>query len=173
MGLAVVAYFFCFVAFAWSVFWVVGLSSAMVTMGQGILFLFLVSFYWVHQVLVNTVHTTTAGKSVKNFPLCPLDFRLPNSPLFPLIHCPLLRNGWNLVVRSFRSFVILLFGRQRLVYEGNYLLIRFNLVSCRNSLFSLCRLILSLLTFCLCQLWIASCGDRASPASLIPTSSEQ
>lgn len=62
MGLAVVAYFFCFVAFAWSVFWVVGLTSSMMTIGQGIIFLYLVSFYWVHQVLVNTVHTTTAGK---------------------------------------------------------------------------------------------------------------
>jgi hypothetical protein len=61
MGLAVVAYFFCFVAFAWSVFWVVGLTSSMMTIGQGIIFLYLVSFYWVHQVLVNTVHTTTAG----------------------------------------------------------------------------------------------------------------
>jgi uncharacterized protein YacL len=33
----------------------------MMTIGQGIIFLYLVSFYWVHQVLVNTVHTTTAG----------------------------------------------------------------------------------------------------------------
>lgn len=61
MGLAVVAYTMMFVACAWSVFWVVGLSSAMVSMGQGIIFLFLVSFYWVHQVLTNTVHVTTAG----------------------------------------------------------------------------------------------------------------
>jgi len=61
LGLSVVAYSFCLLACAWSVFWVVGLTSAMASMGQGILFLFLVSFYWVHQVLTNTVHVTTAG----------------------------------------------------------------------------------------------------------------
>jgi hypothetical protein len=61
MGLAVVAYFFMFVAFGWSIWWVVGLSSALVNVGQGIIFLFLVSYYWTHQVITNTVHVTTAG----------------------------------------------------------------------------------------------------------------
>lgn len=61
MGLSMVAYAMLFVACGWSVFWVIGLSSAMVSMGQGIIFLFLVSFYWVHQVLTNLVHVTTAG----------------------------------------------------------------------------------------------------------------
>lgn len=61
MGLTVVALFFMFVAFGWSVWWIVGLSSALVSVGQGIIFLFLVSYYWTHQVITNTVHVTTVG----------------------------------------------------------------------------------------------------------------
>ena len=40
LGLAIVAYFFMFIAFGWSIWWVVGLSTAMANIGQGILFLF-------------------------------------------------------------------------------------------------------------------------------------
>lgn len=61
MGLAVIAYFFLFVAFGWSVWWSVAAGGAMNYMGTGALFLFLVSYYWTHQVIQNTVHVTTAG----------------------------------------------------------------------------------------------------------------
>uniref|UniRef100_A0A7S4NC07 Choline transporter-like protein n=2 Tax=Odontella aurita TaxID=265563 RepID=A0A7S4NC07_9STRA len=61
MGLAVVAYFFLFVAFGWSIWWSVAAGGAMNYMGTGALFLFLVSYYWTHQVIQNTVHVTTAG----------------------------------------------------------------------------------------------------------------
>merc|ERR1719203_670824 len=36
-------------------------AGALVTMGETALFFFLLSFYWVHQVLSNTMHVTTAG----------------------------------------------------------------------------------------------------------------
>jgi hypothetical protein len=61
MGLTFVAYLVLLVAFGWSVFWFVGLGTAVTTSNQGVLFLLLVSYYWVHQVLTNTVHVTTAG----------------------------------------------------------------------------------------------------------------
>lgn len=61
MGLAVVAYFFLFVAFGWSIWWSVAAGGAMNGVGSGIVFLFLVSYYWTHQVIQNTVHVTTAG----------------------------------------------------------------------------------------------------------------
>ena len=61
MGLAGIAYFFLFVAFGWSVWWSVAAGGAMNGMGSGIVFLFLVSYYWTHQVIQNTVHVTVAG----------------------------------------------------------------------------------------------------------------
>lgn len=61
MGLAVVAYFFLVVGLAWSIFWSVAAGGSMMVLGQSALFLFLVSYYWVHQVLFNTVHVTSAG----------------------------------------------------------------------------------------------------------------
>ena len=61
MGLAGVAYFFLFVAFGWSIWWSVAAGGAMDGVGSGIVFLFLVSYYWVHQVLQNMVHVTVAG----------------------------------------------------------------------------------------------------------------
>jgi hypothetical protein len=61
IGVAIVAYIFTFVGFAWSLFWVVAAGGTMNSLGQGALFLFLVSYYWVHQVLFNTVHVTTTG----------------------------------------------------------------------------------------------------------------
>mmetsp|Transcript_61449 Transcript_61449/g.73004 ORF Transcript_61449/g.73004 Transcript_61449/m.73004 type:complete len:500 (-) Transcript_61449:263-1762(-) len=61
MGLSFCAYFFIFVAFAWSVLWTLAASGTMSALGQGSLFLFLVSYYWTHQVIQNTVHVTTAG----------------------------------------------------------------------------------------------------------------
>jgi hypothetical protein len=61
LGLAVVAYAFMALALAWSVFWAIGLGDLLNTVGQGILFLFLLSYYWTHQVLQNIVHVTNAG----------------------------------------------------------------------------------------------------------------
>jgi len=61
MGLSGVAYLSLVVAFGWSMFWSVAAGGTMVALGQGALFLFLVSYYWVHQVLQNTVHVTSAG----------------------------------------------------------------------------------------------------------------
>jgi len=48
-------------AFGWSCFWFMGFSSSLNSNNTGILFLLLLSYYWVHQVLSNTVHVTTAG----------------------------------------------------------------------------------------------------------------
>ena len=61
LGLAIVAYFFLAIAFAWSLWWLIGLSGALATSNQGIIFLLLVSYYWTHQVIINLVHVTTAG----------------------------------------------------------------------------------------------------------------
>lgn len=60
-GLGFVAYLLMVVSFAWSVFWFVGLAGSVASENGGIVFLLLVSYYWTHQVLSNTVHVTTAG----------------------------------------------------------------------------------------------------------------
>ena len=63
MGLTTVAYALTLVAFGWTILWVLSLGEA-ATGGNpnaGIVFLLLVSYYWVHQVLSNIVHVTTAG----------------------------------------------------------------------------------------------------------------
>jgi len=61
IGLAFIAYFIMVLAFGWSCFWFMGFSSSLNSNNTGILFLLLLSYYWVHQVLSNTVHVTTAG----------------------------------------------------------------------------------------------------------------
>jgi hypothetical protein len=61
MGLTVVAYLFLTLAFGWSVFWFLGLGDALAGSKLPIVFLLFVSYYWVHQVLTNTVHVTVAG----------------------------------------------------------------------------------------------------------------
>jgi hypothetical protein len=61
MGLTVVAYLFLTIAFGWSVFWFLGLGDALAGSKLPIVFLLFVSYYWVHQVLTNTVHVTVAG----------------------------------------------------------------------------------------------------------------
>jgi len=61
LGLAVVAYLFLFIAIGWSVWWSVAAGGAMNSMGNGAIFLFLVSYYWTHQVIQNTLRVTTAG----------------------------------------------------------------------------------------------------------------
>lgn len=60
-GVIVISFFFTALGFAWSLFWSVAAGGTMSALGQGALFLFLISYYWVHQVLFNTVHVTTTG----------------------------------------------------------------------------------------------------------------
>ena len=61
MGLTVIAYFMLFLAFGWSIMWFIGLGEALSSSNGIVLFLLFLSYYWVHQVLTNTVHVTTAG----------------------------------------------------------------------------------------------------------------
>mmetsp|Transcript_13614 Transcript_13614/g.19473 ORF Transcript_13614/g.19473 Transcript_13614/m.19473 type:complete len:492 (-) Transcript_13614:128-1603(-) len=61
LGLAVYAYVMLALALVWSVWWNVATGGLMYSYGSGVLFLFLLSFYWTHQVLQNTLHVTTAG----------------------------------------------------------------------------------------------------------------
>jgi hypothetical protein len=61
MGLTVVAYLFLTLAFGWSIFWFLGLGDALAGSKLPVVFLLFVSYYWVHQVLTNTVHVTVAG----------------------------------------------------------------------------------------------------------------
>ena len=61
MGLTFCAYMMLFLAFGWSLLWFVGMGQAVSSSNAPILFLLLVSYFWVHQVLTNTIHVTTAG----------------------------------------------------------------------------------------------------------------
>lgn len=61
MGLALIAYLSCFLAIGWSMLWLLGVGRAASTENVVVLFLLLLSYYWVHQVITNTVHVTTAG----------------------------------------------------------------------------------------------------------------
>ena len=75
LGLAFYAYSSLLLLFGWSIFWSVGtLSTIYVVSGcsvadeqceseinGGIMFLFLVSYYWTMQVISNVVHVTTSG----------------------------------------------------------------------------------------------------------------
>lgn len=61
MGLAVLAYFFTALAFGWTLLWFLGLGESLDSNKLPIVFLLFVSYYWVHEVLKNTMHVTTAG----------------------------------------------------------------------------------------------------------------
>jgi Plasma-membrane choline transporter len=61
MGLTFVALIMLVLALVWSLLWFVGLGGAVSSSNGGIVFLLLVSYYWVHQVLTNIVHVTSAG----------------------------------------------------------------------------------------------------------------
>jgi hypothetical protein len=61
MGLTVVSYFSLLLALGWSMLWFIGLGEAVSSSNGITLFLLFLSYYWVHQVLTNTVHVTTAG----------------------------------------------------------------------------------------------------------------
>lgn len=51
LGLALIAYIMLALAVVWSVFWLIGFSNYFQSYNPLFLFLLLVSFYWVHQVL--------------------------------------------------------------------------------------------------------------------------
>jgi hypothetical protein len=59
--LTVVSYFSLLLALGWSMLWFIGLGEAVSSSNGITLFLLFLSYYWVHQVLTNTVHVTTAG----------------------------------------------------------------------------------------------------------------
>lgn len=61
LGIAIVAYLFTAVAFGWTVFWMLGLGNTLSSQNMVVVFLLFVSYYWVHQVLQNLIHVTTAG----------------------------------------------------------------------------------------------------------------
>eukprot|EP00339_Tiarina_fusa_P004999 CAMPEP_0117064156 /NCGR_PEP_ID=MMETSP0472-20121206/44798_1 /TAXON_ID=693140 ORGANISM="Tiarina fusus, Strain LIS" /NCGR_SAMPLE_ID=MMETSP0472 /ASSEMBLY_ACC=CAM_ASM_000603 /LENGTH=488 /DNA_ID=CAMNT_0004784167 /DNA_START=43 /DNA_END=1509 /DNA_ORIENTATION=+ len=61
MGLTFVAYLMLLLAFGWSALWFVGLGEALSSSNGAVLFFLFLSYYWVHQVLSNTVTVTTAG----------------------------------------------------------------------------------------------------------------
>ena len=46
---------------SWSILWFIGVGDSLSTNNTAIVFVLLVSFYWVQQVLSNTVQTTVAG----------------------------------------------------------------------------------------------------------------
>jgi len=63
LGLILVAYKFLAVAFAWSLLWFAGVGQILSAeeVNLAVFFVLMLSFYWVHQVLTNLVHVTTAG----------------------------------------------------------------------------------------------------------------
>lgn len=60
LGLMVVAYIFLFMAFGYTLVWTT-ISNYVLQINGNYAFLMFLSFYWVQQVLSNTVHVTTAG----------------------------------------------------------------------------------------------------------------
>jgi hypothetical protein len=61
MGLLVFAYGTTAVAFVWTILWFLGVGGSLNNGNLPLLFALFVSYYWVHQVLQNTMHVTTAG----------------------------------------------------------------------------------------------------------------
>lgn len=60
-GLMVVAGLFLVLGTLWSICWSVTTAGATAELGESALFVFLLSFYWTHQVIQNVLHVTTAG----------------------------------------------------------------------------------------------------------------
>lgn len=61
LGLAFVGYVFLFAAFFWTVSWSMAVNVAVSAYGEGLLAIYLLSYFWTHQVIQNTVRVTTAG----------------------------------------------------------------------------------------------------------------
>jgi hypothetical protein len=64
MGLLVLALLMSVAAMGWSILWVLGVGSALNSDSLFIVFLLFLNYYWTHEVLRNTVHVTTAVRSV-------------------------------------------------------------------------------------------------------------
>lgn len=60
LGLSVVAYALMIVAAGYSLMWTF-ISNAVLDAYPAMAFLMLLSYFWTHQVLSNTMHVTTAG----------------------------------------------------------------------------------------------------------------
>lgn len=60
LGLIVIAYIFLFMGFGYSIFWTT-ISNYVLQISSSYAFFMFLSFYWVQQVLSNTVHVTTSG----------------------------------------------------------------------------------------------------------------
>lgn len=61
LGLTVVSIAFTLAAFAWTIMWFLGVGDALAGSNLLVVFFLFFSYYWVHQVLQNTMHVTTAG----------------------------------------------------------------------------------------------------------------
>jgi len=61
MGVTVIAYGMVLLALGWSILWFIGVGDSLSSSNTAVVFVLLVSFYWVQQVLSNTVQTTVAG----------------------------------------------------------------------------------------------------------------
>mmetsp|Transcript_3638 Transcript_3638/g.8345 ORF Transcript_3638/g.8345 Transcript_3638/m.8345 type:complete len:482 (+) Transcript_3638:90-1535(+) len=61
MGVTIIAYGMVLLAFGWSILWFIGVGDSLSSNNTAVVFFLLVSFYWVQQVLSNTVQTTVAG----------------------------------------------------------------------------------------------------------------
>jgi len=61
MGLFLSAAWFILVAFLWTIGWAILSRNYMSSYGSGIIFLLLLSFFWTHQVLTNTLHVISSG----------------------------------------------------------------------------------------------------------------
>lgn len=72
-GITLVSYLFVILAFLWSIVWTIATigvydkttvcdeQTNVCSVNYGFVFLLLLSFYWTHQVIVNTLHVTVAG----------------------------------------------------------------------------------------------------------------
>eukprot|EP00538_Stauroneis_constricta_P002441 CAMPEP_0119548552 /NCGR_PEP_ID=MMETSP1352-20130426/2446_1 /TAXON_ID=265584 /ORGANISM="Stauroneis constricta, Strain CCMP1120" /LENGTH=481 /DNA_ID=CAMNT_0007593859 /DNA_START=94 /DNA_END=1539 /DNA_ORIENTATION=- len=61
LGLTIVAYATIIFGVAWTMLWFIGASDYLSQENAIVMFLLLLSYYWVHQVLQNTNHVTVAG----------------------------------------------------------------------------------------------------------------
>ena len=61
LGLLVVAYAVTAVGLVWAIVWMLGVQETMANGTGVVVFVLFLSFYWVQQVLQNTLHVTTAG----------------------------------------------------------------------------------------------------------------
>lgn len=61
LGVVVLSYLMLALAFGWTMLWFLGVGSSLQANNLAVVFLLFVSYYWVHEVLQNTMQVTTAG----------------------------------------------------------------------------------------------------------------